>query len=60
VRYPVSNLAAYRAKLDAASVSIAYEAGNIPLAGIGKVALLAVRDPDGNLTEFYEAVSKGK
>jgi catechol 2,3-dioxygenase-like lactoylglutathione lyase family enzyme len=60
VRFPVVGLADYRAKLEANSVAIAYEAINVELKGIGKVNLLAVRDPDGNISEFYETVPKGK
>lgn len=57
VRYPVEDLAAYRTKLIANGVSIAYERAGVKITGIGgigKVSLLAVRDPDGSLTEFYE------
>jgi catechol 2,3-dioxygenase-like lactoylglutathione lyase family enzyme len=60
VRYPVGDLAAYRQQLKARSVTISYEAKALPLAGIGTTDLIAVRDPDGNLTEFYQAVTKGK
>lgn len=54
VRYPVTDLAAYRAKLVERRVPIVYEAENVVVSGIGEVHLLAVRDPDGNITEFYE------
>jgi catechol 2,3-dioxygenase-like lactoylglutathione lyase family enzyme len=54
VRYPVSDLAAYRQKLEVGAVAIAYAAEHVAIKGIGDVALIAVRDPDGNLTEFYE------
>jgi catechol 2,3-dioxygenase-like lactoylglutathione lyase family enzyme len=60
VRFPVTDLGAFRAKLEAASVTIAYQAANVPLKGIGTVNLLAVRDPDGNISEFYEALPKGR
>jgi catechol 2,3-dioxygenase-like lactoylglutathione lyase family enzyme len=58
VRYPVTDLTAFRTKLGAAS--IAYEANNVAVKGIGTINLLAVRDPDGNITEFYELARKGK
>ena len=54
VRYPVRDLAGYRALLESRGVAIAYAAGNVSVAGLGQVDLFAVRDPDGNLTEFYE------
>jgi catechol 2,3-dioxygenase-like lactoylglutathione lyase family enzyme len=57
VRYPVSDLAAYRTSLDLRGVSIRYEAKGVTIAGIGRADLMAVRDFDGNITEFYEAKS---
>jgi catechol 2,3-dioxygenase-like lactoylglutathione lyase family enzyme len=60
VRYPVKDLAAYQAQLEARGVIFSYEASAIPIAGLGTVNLFAVRDPDGNITEFYEPLSKGK
>lgn len=53
VRYPVHDLASYRAALAAKGVAIAYQADDVAIAGLGTVAIFAVRDPDGNLTEFY-------
>ena len=53
VRYPVRNFEAYRAMLEAKGVAIAYAAEDVAIAGIGTVDIFAVRDPDGNLTEFY-------
>lgn len=53
VRYPVGQLAAYRARLAAKGVTIVYKARGVPIAGLGAVDILAVRDPDGSLTEFY-------
>lgn len=53
VRYPVKNLASYRTDLEAKGVTIAYAATAVEIAGIGAVDLIAVRDPDGNITEFY-------
>jgi catechol 2,3-dioxygenase-like lactoylglutathione lyase family enzyme len=55
VRYPVRGLAAYRILLEARGVAIAYAASAVPIGGIGRADLIAVRDPDGNITEFYEA-----
>lgn len=55
IRYPVTDLAGYRASIIAKGVPIAYEGKAIRVAGLGKVTLFAVRDPDGNLTEFYHA-----
>lgn len=55
VRYPVRNIAAYRAKLAAGGVTIHYAADDVPIGGIGRSTIIAVRDPDGNITEFYEA-----
>jgi catechol 2,3-dioxygenase-like lactoylglutathione lyase family enzyme len=57
VRYPVEDIAAFRAKLIASGVPIAYERSGVKISGIGgidEVSILAVRDPDGNITEFYE------
>jgi catechol 2,3-dioxygenase-like lactoylglutathione lyase family enzyme len=60
VRYPVDDLAALRAKLEQRGVAIAYAADSVNVIGIGKAKLLAVRDPDGNITEFYETIAEGK
>ncbi len=53
VRYPVRDLVAYRAMLEAKGIAFAYEAKDVVIDGIGTVDAFAVRDPDGNLTEFY-------
>ncbi len=53
VRYPVRDLPAYRAALEAKGVAIAYEGENVSVSGIGETRIFAIRDPDGNLTEFY-------
>lgn len=55
LRYPVHDLEGYLETLAARGVEPEYlsEAATIP--GIGTVAITAVRDPDGNLTEFYDA-----
>ncbi|XUU61152.1 hypothetical protein ACRAQ6_02465 [Erythrobacter sp. HA6-11] len=55
VRYPVADLAGYRAMLEARSVAIAYEAKDVPVHSIGTVDIFAVRSPDGAITEFYDA-----
>ncbi|MFM7404586.1 MAG: VOC family protein, partial [Erythrobacter sp.] len=55
VRYPAARLGAYRALLEASGVSAAHEANDVPVGGLGTLDLVAVRDPDGNLTEFYHA-----
>ena len=55
VRYPVRDLAGYRAALEARGVTIVYSGQGVAIGGMGKVNLFAVRDPDGNLTEFYGA-----
>ncbi len=55
VRYPVQDLESYRASLEAKGISFAYQARGVAIDGIGKVDLIAVRDPDGNITEFYGA-----
>lgn len=53
VRYPVSDLAGYRALVEALGASTTYAANGVEVGGLGTVDLFAVRDPDGNLTEFY-------
>ncbi|MFN6935518.1 MAG: VOC family protein, partial [Tsuneonella sp.] len=55
VRYPVRALPAYRASMIAKGAPVAYAADQVPVPGIGTVDLVAVRDPDGSLTEFYSA-----
>jgi catechol 2,3-dioxygenase-like lactoylglutathione lyase family enzyme len=55
VRYPVARLGAYRALLEANGVAAVHEAGEVPVGGLGTLDLVAVRDPDGSLTEFYHA-----
>ena len=54
VRYPVTNLAAYRAQIIARGAPLAHAGARVAIGGLGRVDLFAVRDPDGNLTEFYE------
>ncbi|WP_430443734.1 hypothetical protein [Sphingorhabdus contaminans] len=61
VRYPVRDLAAYRALIEQRGVAIAYERRSVRLAGIGTTDLFAVRDFDGSITEFYALPNaKGK
>jgi catechol 2,3-dioxygenase-like lactoylglutathione lyase family enzyme len=60
VRYPVKDISALRASLEQKAVAIAFAADNVKVTGLGNVKLLAVRDPDGNITEFYESILKGK
>jgi catechol 2,3-dioxygenase-like lactoylglutathione lyase family enzyme len=60
VRYPVAGLSVFRDQLTAKAVAISYESQGVAIAGLGTVNLLAVRDPDGNITEFYEPVTKDK
>jgi len=55
VRYPVRDLSAYTQFLDANGVARVFAANDVAIAGTGEVDLVAVRDPDGNLTEFYHA-----
>jgi catechol 2,3-dioxygenase-like lactoylglutathione lyase family enzyme len=55
VRYPVQDLAAYRASLELRGVAIVYEARGVFISGMGTADIIAVRDFDGNITEFYEA-----
>ncbi len=55
VRYPVRDFAAYRAMLESRGVAVAYAGEDVPIAGIGLTDIIAVRDPDGNLTEFFDA-----
>lgn len=53
VRYPARDMAALQARFARAGVAPAYQAGSVRVTGIGTAAFVAVRDPDGNLTEFY-------
>ena len=55
LRFPVRDLASYRRAVEARGTTIAYVAQGVRIAGLGTVDLFAVRDPDGNLTEFYHA-----
>lgn len=57
VRYPVRDWEAYRAELIGKGAAIAYSAEEVVIHGIDQkdstTSIFAVRDPDGNLTEFY-------
>lgn len=53
VRYPVTDVKAFARDLAAKGVTPAYAASAIRVGGLGRVDAVAVRDPDGNLTEFY-------
>ena len=55
VRYPVDDLAALRRRLAAHGIEPVYAAAAVAVPPLGQVDLLAIRDPDGNLTEFYAA-----
>lgn len=58
VRYPVRDLGGYARFLKARGVAIERQASRLAVAALGDDAaiadMLAVRDPDGNLTEFYD------
>ncbi|WFL76363.1 VOC family protein [Altererythrobacter arenosus] len=53
LRYPVESFAAYRTMIEQNGVTIAFAGESVTIAGLGEVDIFAVRDPDGNLTEFY-------
>ena len=55
LRYPVADLGTYLEALAARGLEPEYERKAVAIAGIGTVAIAAFRDPDGNLTEFYDA-----
>mgnify|MGYP002777885569 CR=1 FL=1 len=55
VRYPVRDLAGYRAALATRGATPVQAASAVNIPGLGRVDLFAVADPDGNLTEFYHA-----
>jgi hypothetical protein len=58
VRFPVKGLAAYRVAIEGRGVAVAYAAKRVTVRGIGTVDLFAIRDLDGNITEFYEKDAK--
>lgn len=53
VRYPVRDLAAYTSFLETNGVTPVFAAEQVAIPGTGTADLVAVRDADGNLTEFY-------
>jgi hypothetical protein len=53
VRYPVRDLAGYTAALAKAGVTPVQQASAVRIKGLGTADMVAVADPDGNLTEFY-------
>ncbi|MEQ8411731.1 MAG: VOC family protein [Erythrobacter sp.] len=59
LRYPVEDLEAYLEALAGRGLAPDYESDAVTIPGIGpelaKTAIAAFRDPDGNLTEFYDA-----
>lgn len=55
VRYPVRAFDAYMAHLRARGAAPAYQGQGVAITGLGVVDIAALRDPDGNLTEFYAA-----
>ncbi len=63
VRYPVQDLAAYRAGLAGKGVGIVYEGETLQSMGLSSsriAKMISVRDPDRNLTDFYEAIEGKK
>lgn len=55
LRYPVRDFEAYLERLAGRGLEPEYESAAAVIPGIGTVAIAAFRDPDGNLTEFYDA-----
>lgn len=55
LRYPVADLDGYRRAIEQRGVHPVYAADRVAVAGLGALDLIAVRDPDGNLTEFFHA-----
>ena len=55
VRYPVKGLALLRERLTAKQADLPYAGTAVPVPALGRVDLLSLREPDGGLTEFYEA-----
>ena len=53
LRFPVRGLADYRARLVEAGVPAVQRGEGIAIGALGRVDVFAVRDPDGNLNEFY-------
>lgn len=55
VRYPVRAFDDYLAQLRAKGAVPVFSGTALPVAGLGTINIAALRDPDGNLTEFYAA-----
>lgn len=59
VRYPVRDHAAYRTMIERQGIDIVRSADSVEIAALRGAErgadIFAVRDPDGNLTEFYHA-----
>ncbi len=53
IRYPVADLTAYAKTVHDKGVTPVYTGTAIPIGGLGQVDAFAVRDPDGNITEFF-------
>ncbi len=59
IRYPATSLAAVRSRLASAGVQTAYEGQGVSIGGLGRLDLIAARDPDGAITEFYAPAAAG-
>jgi len=53
VRFPVSNMKSYRQTLAARAVPLVQSGSSVKIAGLGNADIVAIRDPDGNLSEFF-------
>ena len=60
VRFPVRDLAGYRAKIAERGAEIVQEREGVEIDGIGTVTLFAVRSPNGSLAEFYSMAEAGE
>jgi len=56
LRFPVRDLAGYRRFVERRGGTIVYDGKSVSIGGLGRVDLFAVRDPDGNLSEFYHVL----
>ncbi len=54
LRFPVTSLATVELRLRAAQWPLTREPAELPLGGLGRVRLLAVRSPEGAWLEFFE------
>ena len=55
LRYPVADMVGWKGHLASIGVVSAAAASGVAIEGLGKVDILAVRDPEGAITEFYGA-----